>query len=98
LTDRARVDPGNQLLPPIEVLAERGLPLPVVVRVRAATVRCTTGSTTRSTGNATTHEVPQALNHAGTAPGSRPMFLAVDTPETMQDMMSDVKRSAKKLP
>lgn len=57
-------------------------------------MRCTTGSTTSRTGKAIIQEAAQALSHAETTPGAKPRLFAVDTPETMQDMMIEVIASA----
>jgi hypothetical protein len=65
-----------------------------VRRTKAPTIRCTTGRTTSKTGKAIIHELAQALNQAETMPGAKPMLFAVDTPETMQDMMIEVISSA----
>jgi hypothetical protein len=55
------------------------------------------GTTTRSVGNATTQDVAQAPSHAENTPGATPMLRNVDTPETMQDMTTDVARRETKL-
>lgn len=60
-------------------------------------MRCTTGSTTRSSGNATVHDVPQALSHARRKLGAKPTLFATETADTIDDITSDVRKMATKL-
>jgi len=54
-----------------------------------ATIRLTIGSATRSAGNAIVHDPSHAAIHLARKPWSRPKLIAVETPDTMQDIMTE---------